>query len=124
MADKVNPVIWFEIPVNDLQRAKAFYQNVFGFEFRLDEMGPWKMAFFPMEDGVVGTGGALVQAEGYTPALTGTVVYFTVADIEATLERVKASGGEVLTPKMSIGEYGFIGHFRDTEGNRVAVHSM
>ena len=56
--------------------------------------------------------------------MPGTVVYFSVDDIEETLLIVNANGGKTLLPKMSIGEYGFIAHFEDTEGNRLAVHSM
>jgi predicted enzyme related to lactoylglutathione lyase len=51
-------------------------------------------------------------------------VYFSVEDIEETLRKVNATGGKTLLPKKSIGEYGFIAHFEDTEGNRLALHSM
>ena len=124
MATQHYPVVWFEIPVNDLPRAQAFYEQVFGRDLQLQEMGPLQMAFFPMQEDDSGAGGALVKAEGYVPSQTGTVVYFSVADINETLERVKAGGGKVLSPKTSIGEYGFIAHCQDTEGNRIALHSM
>ena len=70
-----------------------------------------------------GTAGSLVADEGYTPSHAGTVVYFEVEDIEATLARIGQQGGKTLLPKMGIGEFGFIAHFEDSEGNRVALHS-
>jgi hypothetical protein len=117
-----NVVGWFEIPVNDIARSQTFYGHVFNTSFQLVEMGGAKLAMFPMSPNAGGAAGALVQSQGYEPSAKGTVVYFNVADIEQTLNRVKEKGGKVLQPKMSIGEHGFIAHFEDTEGNRVAVH--
>lgn len=124
MATTINPVIWFEIPVVDLDRATAFYEAVFGYTLATSEMGPLLMAMFPMKEATEGAAGSLVRGDGYVPAKTGTVIYFSVQDIPATLERVVAGGGKALLPKTSIGEYGFIGRFEDTEGNIVALHSM
>ena len=116
-----NPVIWFEIPAVELERAKAFYEAVFG--LKLEVMG--RMAFFPMAMGVPGIGGSLVEGEGYVPsANAGTVVYFSVADIDATLAKVAANNGRTLVPKTDIGQFGSFAHFADTEGNRVGLHTM
>ena len=123
MSDQTNPVNWFEIPVNDLERAKQFYETVFGFQLSLNEMGPMKMAWFPMTQGGPGATGTLIQSEGYAPSHAGTLVYFSVPGIEGALDKVNANGGKLLMPKTSIGEYGHIAHFRDCEGNRVALHS-
>lgn len=117
-----NPVIWFEIPVADIARAKAFYSAVFGTEFTDMEMGQGKMAMFPMGMDVVGAGGCLMQEASYKPSHEGTVVYFNVASIDETEPKISPAGGKVLVPKMSIGEHGFVTHFEDTEGNRVALH--
>jgi len=124
VATKINPVNWFEIPVKDLGRARKFYETIFSMELKEVEMGAFKMAFFPMIERVIGATGALMKAESYEPSHDGTLVYFTVEDIEETLRRVGTNGGKTLLPKMDIGEYGFIAHFEDTEGNRVALHSM
>jgi predicted enzyme related to lactoylglutathione lyase len=121
MATQMNPVSWFEIPVNDLKRAKAFYEHVFGVELALNDLGSLKMAWFPMKDGATGT---LVKADGYTPSYAGTMVYFSVDDIEGTLKKVENKDGKVLNLKMKIGEYGFVAHFEDSEGNRIALHSV
>lgn len=120
MAD--NPVNWFEIPVNDLDRAKAFYEAVLGVELALNESGPMKMAWFPMTMGATGAAGTLAKGEGYTPSKTGSLVYFHVDSIETTLKKIEDKGGKMLMPKVSIGEYGHIAHFEDCEGNRVALH--
>ncbi len=119
----VNPVNWFEIPVQNLFRARKFYEAVFDVELSPAEMGPTKMALFPMKQGGAGAAGALVKADGYVPSHAGTLVYLHVDDIEDSLLRVKANEGKVLLPKTGIGEYGFIAHFEDTEGNRVALHA-
>ena len=121
---KKNPVNWFEIPVDDLDRARKFYESVFDVELNLLEMGPMKMFQFPMVDGIYGTGGTLVKAAGYRPSQEGTLVYFSVGDIDGTLKKIIAGGGEIILPKMSIGEYGVVTQFEDSEGNRVALHTM
>lgn len=124
VATKINPVNWFEIPVKDIEKARKFYQAVFGYNLEVQEMEPFTMAFFPMSQGVSGAAGALIKGESYVPSHSGTIVYFSVDDIDEILRRVNANGGKTLMPKKSIGEYGFIAHFEDTEGNRLAVHSM
>jgi hypothetical protein len=120
----MNVVNWFEIPAKDLARAKAFYETVFGVSLSPMDMGPSQMQMFPMEQGAGGSAGALITSEGYTPSHQGTMVYFSVEDIEATLGKAGARGGKTLVPKMSIGEFGFIAHLEDTEGNRLGIHSM
>ncbi|MHB8772308.1 MAG: VOC family protein [Syntrophales bacterium] len=120
----MNPVNWFEIPVVDLPRAKSFYEGVFGLSLTLEELGPYKMAFFPMENNAYGATGSLMKADGYVPSQTGIAIYFSVESIEGTLAKVAETGGKVLLPKTAIGQYGFIGHFADTEGNRIGLHSM
>lgn len=124
MDGKLNPVIWFEIPVVDMERGKAFYEAVFGRQLTVVSMGPRQMAMFPMEMGIPGIGGALVKEEHFVPSYTGTMVYFSVADIADTLNKVVANKGKALIPKTSIGEYGFCAYFEDSEGNRIGLHTM
>ncbi len=119
-----NPVAWFEIPVNDLNRAKSFYEAVFGYTLTITELDQIKMAFFPMENGTYGAAGSLVKAECFRPAQEGTLIYFSVSDIDATLRKVTEHGGKILLPKKSIGQYGFVGHFIDCEGNGIGLHTM
>ena len=124
MAKQGNPVNWFEIPVRDLDRARRFYETVFGLQLSLTAMGPLEMAWFPMAPGAAGATGTLVKSEGYTPSHAGALVYFSVADIKGTLARIDANGGRTLMPKTGIGEHGFFAHFEDCEGNRVALHAV
>jgi len=124
MAHATNPVNWFEIPVRDLDRAKGFYEHVLQVTLSPMEMGEGKMAMFPMEQDAPGATGALMQSEGYTPSHEGSVVYFSVPDIAATLARAQEKGGKVLLDKTGIGEHGFIAQVEDCEGNRVALHAL
>ena len=124
MSEKVlNPVGWFEIPVTDMARAKTFYEKVFGFKLVDNEDLGFKMAFFPAHMDVPGAPGSLVMADAETPPGHGTVVYFTAPDIDAHLGRARAQGGEVVMEKTAIGEWGFIGMIKDTEGNVIGLHS-
>jgi predicted enzyme related to lactoylglutathione lyase len=118
-----NFVVWFEIPVKDLSRAMKFYSKVMAVEMQPMEMGPRRMAFFPMAPGIAS--GALLEGKENSPGEKGTLVYLNGGDdLAVPLKRVEAAGGKVLQDKMSIGEHGFIATFKDTEGNRVALHSM
>jgi predicted enzyme related to lactoylglutathione lyase len=122
MSLQVNPVNWFEIPVSDMRRGTKFYEAAFGVKLAPNEMGPLQFAFFPMERGAAGAGGTLVEGEGYVPSHQGSMVYFRVEAIDAALKRIVKAGGKTLLPRTSIGQYGFIAHFEDTEGNRAALH--
>jgi predicted enzyme related to lactoylglutathione lyase len=117
-------VNWFEIPVKDLDRAVSFYEKAFDVKLSAEEMAGLKMAMFPFKQGAPGAAGSLVQGASYEPSHAGSVVYFTVEDIPETLRRITANGGRTLMPKTGIGEYGSIAQFEDTEGNRLALHSM
>jgi len=123
MWENINPVNWFEIPVSDLKRAQNFYEYIFGVELTVTEMDNLKMAWFPMTQNASGATGTLIEAESYKPSYEGSMVYFSTDDIDSVLERVIEKGGKIITHKMSIGEHGYVGHFEDSEGNRVALHS-
>lgn len=119
-----NPVTWFEIPVSDIVRATGFYEKAMGFSFKTEELGATKMAMFPMQDNAPNCSGSLVQQKDFLPSSQGPLLYFSVTDIEETLKKVESGGGKRIESKKSIGQYGFMGVFEDTEGNRVALHSM
>lgn len=124
MATANNPVVWFEIPVSDMPRAKAFYEQVFAVHLEEQPMGSTQMAFFSMSNETYGATGALTLGKDYTPSHSGVLIYFTTPDIDATLASGEATGGKILTAKTGIGEYGFIGVMQDSEGNRIGLHSM
>lgn len=123
MTTQFNPVGWFEIPVIDLDRAKAFYEHVFDCSLELHQMDDVMMAWFPMYENAIGATGSLVKGEGLKPSSSGIDIYFSTPDIELALSRVREKGGTVITEKTSIGEYGFFGMAEDTEGNRIGLHS-
>lgn len=118
-----NPIGWFEIPVLDMDRAKTFYEAVFGIEITVNDFAPGlQMGWFPFDHQAPGATGSLVKNENYTPSHNGTLIYFSVEEIEDIEPKINSSGGTVLNPKYSIGEHGFCSIFEDSEGNRVALH--
>lgn len=122
---KTNPVGWFEIPVTDMDRAIAFYEKVFKFKIKFMDFGGVKMGWFPNQGQAYGATGCLIQHEGYTPSHNGTLVYLSCDDLQKELDRIKASGGKVMEKKKQISEeYGYMAVFEDSEGNRVALHSL
>jgi len=119
----MNPVTWFEIPVTDMDRAKKFYETVLKTDIHVMDFGGLQMGWFRMaEQHAEGSTGSLVKAETYVPSYHGSMVYFGVPEINDVTARIEKAGGKVINPKMSIGEYGFVAHFEDSEGNRVALH--
>ena len=124
---KNNVVGWFEIPVENMDRAIKFYEEVFDFKLDRNQMGPFDMAWFPRITEGLGSGGSLVHfPAAYKPSTEGTLVYFTAhsGDLANELSRVEKSGGKVLQGKTQISEeHGFMALFTDSEGNRVALHS-
>ena len=118
-----NAINWFEIPVTDMPRAVAFYSAILSAELTADPSMPgYLMAMLPYQDGV---GGALLYGEGYVPSANGALLYLNGGDdLNNVLGKVEAAGGQVLTPKTSIGENGFMGFFLDSEGNKIGLHSI
>ena len=122
-----NAINWFEIPVNNYERAKKFYSAILDLEIMDHDMGDKKMKYgiFPYDMESRGVGGAIVQMEEMKPSMDGSTVYLNGGnDLSVALSKVEASGGKIFMPKTEIGENGFIAQFTDTEGNRVALHSM
>ncbi len=119
-----NPVGWFEIYVQDITRAKAFYQTVFQRTFEKLNAGDLEMWAFNNEMGKPGTGGTLVQMAGMPSGGNSVIVYFNCDDCSVEESRVAGAGGTVLRPKISIGPYGFVSLVHDTEGNLIGLHSL
>jgi uncharacterized protein len=119
---KFNPVVYFEIPVLDIDRAVKFYTSVFNFTFEKEVIDKNEMALFPFTDKHTGISGALAKGEIYKPTKDGVVIYFKTENIEATLKLATEMGGKILYPKTSNGDLGFVAEFEDCEGNRIALH--
>ncbi|MGB5856342.1 MAG: VOC family protein [Oceanisphaera sp.] len=124
---KTNAVVWFEIYVAEMARARKFYEAVLGVTLEpADKMAEdWpEMWMFPGEDNACGASGALVKMDGISPGGGGTLVYFSCDDCTEQAGRVLANGGQVMREKFAIGPYGFIALVVDTESNMIGLHSM
>lgn len=129
---KPNPVVWFEIYVQDMGRARKFYEHVF--QCKLEAMAApdggsgapsdSTMLTFPMSMDAPGTGGMLVEMKDVPSGPGGTTVYFTCEDCAVEQGRAVAAGGRIHRAKFSIGQYGHCALVEDTEGNIIGLHSM
>lgn len=124
MSTTRNPVGWFEIYVQDLERAKAFYQNTFQVKLeRLPSAEP-ELWVFPMGNDLPGCTGALAKMKGKDSGAGGILIYFGCADCAVEAARAVQHGGRIHKEKSSIGNHGFISLVYDTEGNMIGLHSM
>lgn len=120
-----NSVIWFEIPVTNMDRAKVFYENVFGITISMQDFEGTLMGWFPFDPKKPGISGSLIKHEAYKPSKTdGPVIYFSSDDIASTLSKVTPNGGEVVQLKTEISpDIGHMGVFIDSEGNRISLYT-
>ena len=119
-----NPVAWFEIYVQDVERARAFYASVLQVELQALKSPGIEMWAFPMNTGSAGASGALVRMPGVPSGGNSTLVYFSCDDCATEAGRVTGAGGTIQKEKFAIGEHGFIALASDTEGNMFGLHSM
>lgn len=122
-----NAISWFEIPASDLNRAQKFYENIFDITMTVLDLPNIKMRMFPVED-PTGVGGSIVDSGGFhKPSGTdGPLLYLNGnPDVQNILDKVKAAGGTIQVPKTEISpDFGHMAVIMDTEGNRIALHSM
>jgi hypothetical protein len=125
MTNKENALNWFEISVSDMNRAKKFYQSIFGIEMPEQKMMGMKMAFFPAEDMNGKVSGALVHGPMHKPSMDGSKIYLNGnPDLTHVLLKIEGAGGKVVMPKTKISdEVGHMAFFIDSEGNNMALHS-
>jgi predicted enzyme related to lactoylglutathione lyase len=123
-----NAISWFEIPSTNLERAQKFYETVFGISMIPMDLPNIKMRMFPIDDMTKGIGGAIVDSGGFhIPSATGGPLIYLNAnpDVQLVLDKVETAGGKILVPKTEISpDYGFMAVLLDTEGNRIALHSV
>jgi predicted enzyme related to lactoylglutathione lyase len=120
-----NAINWFEIPAIDIERARGFYQAIFGIEMFTQNVMGMDMAFFPATPGNGKVSGALCKSEMHKPSHDGCILYLNGdPDLQAVLDKVEPAGGQVVMPKTNIGDdIGHMAFFIDTEGNKMALHS-
>ncbi len=123
-----NAISWFELPTTDINRAQKFYETIFGITLTALDMPNIRMRMFPLDNMMTQVGGALVDSGGFhKPSATdGPLVYLNAnPDVQNVLDKITIAGGSIMVPKTEISpEYGYIAVFIDTEGNRVALHSV
>lgn len=124
---KFNPVVWFEIYVNDMGRATTFYEKVL--QVTMEDMSDptnlsIQMKCFPSDMENYGAGGALIKMDGMTPSTNGSLIYFGCEDCKVLEDRAVENEVDIIQPKMAIGKNGFVSIVKDTEGNSIGFHSM
>ena len=119
-----NPCNWFEIYVEDMSRAKAFYGRLLGIEFNRLDNPEIEMFAFPSDQKSYGTSGALVRMPGFKAGANSVLVYFSCEDCAVEAAKVAKIGGRIQKEKTSIGQYGYMALAFDTEGNMFGLHSM
>jgi predicted enzyme related to lactoylglutathione lyase len=119
-----NPANWFEIYVDDMSRAKEFYENVFGVKLTRLDNPDLEMLAFPSDQKSYGTSGALVRMPGFDAGASSTIIYFRCDDCAVEAGKAAKSGGRIQKAKKSIGKYGYIALVVDTEGNMIGLQSM
>lgn len=122
---KNNIIPWVEIPVTDMNRAKAFYDNVFGLDIQVQDFQGTLMGWFSYNEKKTGISGSLAKNKDYiTSESHGAVVYFDSQDIDDTRSKVEANGGKIKKDKTQIApDIGYMGLFIDSEGNRIALYT-
>lgn len=122
-----NAISWFEIPATDLERAQIFYETILDIQLRKLDLPQIKMRIFPIDD-PMGIGGSICDSGGFhKPSATdGPLIYLNAnPDVQIILDRVEKAGGKILVPKTEISsDFGFMAVILDTEGNRIAFHSI
>ncbi len=116
-----NPVPYFEIPVDDMDRAVAFYEGLLGTKLTRQKVDGYDMALFPFEEGAPGATGALAKGDVYRPSKNGPILYFRVKDIRQIVAKAQAMGRPILYPVKDIGDAGYVAEIEDSEGNRLAL---
>jgi len=128
MATPTHAINWFEIPVADFDRAKKFYETIFGYTMSERQVGHARMGFLQHDVENEGRGGAIVyDPEFYTPSANGTLVYLNCEpSIQKVIDRVVNAGGKIIQNKTDVAvtqDLGYWALINDTEGNRVALHA-
>jgi hypothetical protein len=115
------PVVYYEIPATDLDRAIEFYSSLFGVSIERTTIDGHPMGLLPEVEEGLGISGAIATGDSYRPSLDGTRIYFKVADVRATLAQAISLGAHELYPVTEVAPGTLVAEFKDPEGNRIAL---
>jgi predicted enzyme related to lactoylglutathione lyase len=112
-----------EIPTSEFSRAVTFYQAILDVSIEEIAMDGVQMGLFPGDGETVNV--ALIKGNDAKPSMDGTIVYLNAGDdLRTILDKIEPNGGKVIVPKTEISpEMGFFAMFKDTEGNKLGLHS-
>ncbi|MFA7153446.1 MAG: VOC family protein [Methanoregulaceae archaeon] len=122
MSESMSNIAYFEVPADDLKRAKKFYTEILGWEFN-----PSQVPNIPVEYWNISTGksakdtlnmGGLYQRKEQSSRI---LMYAVVDDIDTALQKVEKLGGKILSPKMSLDTVGNLVTVIDSEGNLIGL---
>lgn len=114
-------IVWFEIPASDFPRAIRFYETILANPLIHDAAWP-HLAIFPYQR--PGVSGALAHGDGLQPSSDGVVIYLNCdGKFDQVLSRVEDAGGSIVEPKNHLPNIGWVAQIRDSEGNRIGLHS-
>ena len=130
ISPETNIITWFEIPVNNTQRAKKFYETILDIEMTSQFIAETNetLTFFPYDPEVIQATsgrvtGVLTESENSSPSANGTVVYINASpNLQSVLDKVQPAGGELISPVINI-KAGLIAFILDSEGNKIGLHS-
>ena len=121
-----NTAVWFDMPIIDLDRAMRFYSAVLGSPVQKQQYSGMSFAVLPHQENAVS--GCLVprtEQNENRPSEHGPLLYLNCQGrLDEAVAAVVPNGGKVLQPRHPIGPYGFRAIVLDSEGNRIALHSM
>ncbi|HXG36657.1 MAG TPA: VOC family protein [Dehalococcoidia bacterium] len=121
----MDKVVHFEIPADDVERAKKFYSSCFGWRTQSIPEMDYTLVMtvavdektqMPKEPGAIN--GGMFQRQ---PDMPHPQIFINVSDMDEALEKVRAQGGEIVRGKTPVGPMGFVANFKDTEGNVVGL---
>jgi len=116
----------FNLPVDDMARAKEFFNKTFGWDFMATGMDgdhhfattvPTDENGLPTEPG--GINGGLLERGAYKQQVTS--IFIKVNSIDSTIDKVETNGGKVVLPKVPIADFAYMAQIHDTEGNLISL---
>ena len=115
----MNPLCHFDIPAEDIETIKNFYQEVFGWTFQKDEGSSesWSIGFGSMEQPETVTGAIILRSAPTQPI----GCHFLVSSIDESSAKIQELGGVVFVPRTAVPGKGFYACCLDPEENYLVI---